>query len=253
MLEKVAKRFPVQIGNWKVLDSNYSIAGLLGTVEQSIVDSLSACCGILLSGGVDSSVLAVLANKHQKVPCFTIGGSPQHQDLVSAMRLSNEFGFDLYTHIPSKAKIDNVVGDNNFLYPGDESVWIALEFASHFVSSILVGDGIDEQMGGYWWHCNRNDEFPEQYMAFQYFWEILEPNHLTPMYQSANQIGIDLDWVYLHQEVVDYIARIPLVDRAKPNNNKIIWKQLAVEVGIPDYIINRPKKGFVHALSEEGK
>lgn len=253
MLEKVVRRYPVQIGNWKVLGSNYSVAGLLNVVEQSIVNSLTAGCGIFLSGGLDSSVLAILANRCQRVPCFTIGNSPNHPDVVSAMRLSKEFGFDLYVYIPSPAYIHKVVDINSFKYPGDECVWIALEFASHFVDTILGADGIDEQMGGYWWHGNRNDEFPKQDMAFQHFWNILETNHLTPMCKSASQVGMSLDWVYLHQEVVDYIARIPLVDRAKPGSNKMVWKLLATEIGVPEYIINRPKMGFVHALSKEVK
>jgi hypothetical protein len=49
--------------------------------------------------------------------------------------------------------------------------------------------------------------------------------------------------------VVNYIARIPISERVKNNVDKAYWKELAEIIGVPRWVIDREKIGFVHALS----
>ncbi len=237
----MAKRFPVQIGKWKVNPTDYSLRGLLDEVTDSITTALDSIDkpGILLSGGVDSAVLAVLANRQATVPCFTIGSFLQHPDVNAATRLAAEYGWNLSVLLPCN------ISDRS----GDNAVYMALGFASHFVSGVLAGDGIDEQVGGYWCHSHDSDRFTSTEETFEFFWNRLEPDHLEPMFKSATTIGIDVHWVYLDGRVVNYISRIPLSDRVHDGVSKAVWKDLARLVGIPDWVINRPKLGFVGALS----
>lgn len=247
----MAKRFPVQIGSWKVNKGEHSPDGLLQLLRVVIFELLQECKspGILLSGGVDSSILAILANEFQRIPCFVIGSAPDHPDILAASRFAKEFNLDLYSYLPSwltksKAQLETITP-----FPGDEGVLIALQFASHFIMDLLATDGIDEQMGGYWWHINRNEQFPETELAYKHFWDELEPNHLTPMFESAKKTGVNLYWVYLHPEVVEYISKIPLCKRVKDGVGKAFWRDVACLAGVPEWVIQRPKRGFVHALS----
>lgn len=242
----MAKRYPARIGNWKVTSGQYSQAGLIEALNIAIKEALARSNkpGILLSGGVDSSLLALLVKEQcPNIPCFTIGSSPQHPDVVAAMRLATEFDLDLQVYLPNKDAIATAgqrIKTNNL---GDDAVLLALEFAGKFVTDILATDGIDELMGGYWWHVNRNDQFPETEQAFKHFWNQLEPKHLEPMFKSAEMVGIDVHWVFLDPDVVNYISRIPR------GISKAYWKETAKQVGVPEWIIQRSKRGFVHALS----
>lgn len=247
----MAKRFPVQIGNWQVVNGEYSKEGLLTTIRNAVDRALSNSCrpGILLSGGVDSSLLALLAKeKCPNIPCFTIGDSPQHPDVVAAMHLAAEFDLDLRVYLPNKGVIKEATKRVQTKNDGDNAVLLALEFASKFVTDIIAADGIDEQMGGYWWHVHRNDQFPKAEQAFEYFWGQLEGKHLKPMFNSAELVGVNVHWVYLDPEVVDYIARIPLDVRVHGGIGKAYWKETAKQVGVPEWVIQRPKRGFLHAL-----
>jgi asparagine synthase (glutamine-hydrolysing) len=212
--------------------------------------ALSNCTkpGVLLSGGIDSSVLALLANDISPVPCFVIGDSLSHPDVVAACRLAHEMDWDLYIYLPNTSSKEKAALKIPNTCLVDDAVYLALEFVSHFATDVLAGDGIDEQMGGYWWHTHESDRFQNVELAFKYFWGELETKHLQPMFNSAAMVGINIDWVYLHSEVVDYIARIPLADRVKGGVPKYIWRQLAREIGVPEWVIERPKIGFVHAL-----
>jgi len=245
----------VQIGSWKNQDSDWDIGILKDVLCNVIKQTISKCefPGILLSGGVDSSILAIIANSYRDIPCFTIGSSHNHPDVVASCKLADLYQFEHYVYIPPVAIIQRVKESNNFKFPGDECVYIALQFASHFVSDVISGDGIDEQMGGYWWHANKCDDYASTEKAFEHFWNVLESDHLSPMFESASSIGVNLWWPFLHEVIIDYINRIPLRDRVEGGVSKYIWKKLAASSGVPEYIIDRPKQGFIGALTEVQK
>lgn len=247
----MVRRFPARIGNWPEGKGNYSVEGLVALLRDIAHCALyeSPSPGILLSAGIDSTILTMLIReKYPDIPCFTVGGAPNHPDVLAAQKLSVELNLDLRIYLPnisSQKKAKDVIETD---YPGDEAVYLALEFAKPWVKTILATDGIDEQMGGYWWHVNENDRFSTTEEAFKYYWAQLEPTHLTPMFKSAEKVGLDINWVFLHPDVVDYISRIPLKERIKDGVNKAFWREAARSIGVPEWVINRPKRGFVNAL-----
>lgn len=244
----MVKRYPARIGSWRVTNGQYSYAGLIDVLNSAINKAIvrSHRPGILLSGGVDSSLLALLVKEQRPdIPCFTIGSNLQHPDVVAAMRLATEFDLDLRVYLPNKEAIAAAGQRAKTNNPGDDAVLLALEFASKFVTDIMAADGIDEQMGGYWWHVHR----PNTEQVFEYFWNQMEQKHLEPMFNSAELVGVNVHWVYLAPEVVDYIARIPLAERIRNSIGKAYWKEAAKLADVPDWVINRLKRGFVHALS----
>jgi asparagine synthase (glutamine-hydrolysing) len=250
----MGKRYPVQIGNWKV-DPKPGFCQpeeLLNLIIAVLEELLPKCKkpGILLSGGIDSTLLAVLANRIQKIPCFTIGSSINHPDVIAATKIAHEFDFDHYFYIPSLSTEMKTNEQYSFKYPGDTGVFLSLDFAAKYLTDILATDGIDEQMGGYWWHIHRNEQFPQAEQAFEHFWNELESKHLTPMFEAAQKVGLNLYWVYLHPLITEYIAQIPLNERVGRDIGKAFWRQTAKIAGIPDWVINRAKRGFVDALSD---
>jgi len=209
--------------------------------------------GILLSGGIDSSLLAILAAKHcPDIPCFTVGQYITNQDVQAAIRLAKEKKLNLYIHLLNPKEISIVKREltkNIIIHEGDECVLAALKFAAPFVTDIIATDGIDELMGGYWGHRDRK-RFPDIKDAFKYFWDELEEKHLTPMNRSAECHDLNLIFVYLLPEIVGRLSKISLEDRIKGNISKAVWKEIALMAGVPLWVIERKKQGFVDAFKE---
>jgi len=185
----------------------------------------------------------------RSVPCFTVAGDPHNPDLEAALRLAHECDLDLHCYMPCQAARREALELEHLSYPGDDAVFVALDFAARFVTDILATDGIDELMGGYWFHAHRNDLFPEAAQAFEHFWGRLEEEHLTPMYLSANWLQVNLHWVFLQPSVVEYISRIPIEERVRDGITKSWWRDVARAVGVPEWVISRPKRGFIDGLN----
>lgn len=239
----MAKRYPALIGKLPLHPNKSMVMSLLEAINSSIGLALgrSQQLGILLSGGLDSSILAILANRIGEVPCFVIGGDTDYPDVQAAQRLSVEFGFPLHVYIPTDA--DRVQAKQSIVTEcdGDDGVYLALRFAGQYVTDVMGGDGIDEQMGGYWGHYEPG--------GFEQFWGVLEKNHLTPMFSSAQLLGLNVHWAYLDAGVVDWIGTIPFEQRVKGQVLKAYWRDWARTIGVPEWVIDRPKRGFVHAIS----
>ncbi len=253
-------RIPEKIGQFIFPEENVSrfskdkfLKNLDSTIEKILNDNDQP--GILLSGGVDSALLAILATKClPNIPCFVVGQYVAHPDVQAAERLAKEKGLNLKVRLFNSKEIFDIqqelkecIGSAS-LYDGDECVFAALKFAAqNNVTSIIATDGIDELMGGYWGHRDRI-RFPDIKDAFIYFWDELEEKHLSPMYRAAEFHKLDLVFVYLLPGIVEYLSMIPLEDRIKGGVGKAVWKEIAQMVGVPSWVIKRQKEGFVDAF-----
>lgn len=253
----MARRYPAQIGNWKTTDGyhdQYELAGIL-LEEVALTLGRRKAAVVLLSGGLDSAILARLTLAVRRDVLFlTIGRTMGSPDVQAACRLAREWDLTHTVFVPSSRDVQAArdhVSRRAYHYSGDEAVYLACMAASFQGDLVVATDGIDEQMGGYWAHRRpvvegRPEDLPE---AFARHWRALEPEHLRPMYRSCCDWEIDVDWVYLHESVVDYIARVPLTERVKDGVGKAFWREVARYLGVPRWVIDRPKRGFCDALS----
>ena len=208
--------------------------------------------GILLSGGIDSSLLAIMAIKHHPgIPFLVVADDINHVDVQAAKRLAKEMNLNLWVHIFKSKEILDIQRKlrkrGGTIYPGDDCVFGALKLAAPLVTGIIATDGIDELMGGYWGHRDRK-RFPDIKDAFKYFWDELEEKHLTPMYRSAKAHKLDIVFIYLFPQIIEYLSEIPFEERIKGNVGKAVWREIAQIAGVPSWIIERPKEGFVNAF-----
>jgi asparagine synthetase B (glutamine-hydrolysing) len=114
---------------------------------------------LLLSGGIDSSlVLALIKKVYPETPIhtFTLARNNDYPDLVFARRVADLFGTDHHEILPGdseyevfKKEYDGIKKHN---LKGDVNVYILCSIASEFSRTIVTGDGGDECFGGYWLH-----------------------------------------------------------------------------------------------------
>lgn len=231
-----------------------TVADVERAIRLAVADALLEAdppAGMFLSGGVDSTNLLAFVSEYTDIPVFTIAGSKQHPDLLAAKRLAREWHLDHHWYVPDESDrlaAHEHVACRAFCYPGDDGVYLASQFAARFgVKTLLATDGIDELTGGYWWHANRSERFSSQQEAFEFYWRVLWAEHLEPLLLSATDCGLGVLFPYLDDRVVSLLVRIPLGVRAPTGQPKAWWKNLATG-HVPQWVIERPKLGFVSAL-----
>ena len=164
-------------------------------LEQSIINRLDADVeiGCLLSGGVDSSVVASIAAKNygRSLKTFTIGYEDKRFDeSTKAKEISKHLGTEHHELIPSKDEVLEAIKDCPAVFSepfADSSqipAYLITKFASKYVKGVLSGDGGDEIFGGY-----------SRYRVGYFGWKFLKkiPNFLLkPFLKSLHHLSLQL-------------------------------------------------------------
>ncbi len=121
--------------------------------------------GVMLSGGVDSSLLALISAKHACSPLktFTVSDSSGQQDLKFSGAVAAQIGAehhefvvkldDLVAALPRLVlALEGFIQGDVFARAGDEAFFLLSQNVSKFVKVALCGEGADELFGGYWMH-----------------------------------------------------------------------------------------------------
>ena len=133
----------------------YTIA-LKNAVFSQLVSDVPV--GILLSGGIDSSLIAGIASEvNPKLPCFTVGFGRDYKDCeiqdaaetASVLGLRHEFvevdSDDLWSALQDVIQsVEEPLGTTSIL-----PMWFLVQRAREDVAVVLTGQGNDEPWGGY--------------------------------------------------------------------------------------------------------
>lgn len=238
------------------------------TAYQSLKDN-SGQIFTTLSGGVDSTFcLALVAESCHPdtvIQTFTIGSSANHPDIQYARMAAKLYHTTHHEIIIDTDKEREAIEQFRIIYKnssdiqdkiaqGDVGVWLAYkEIAKSGAKSVIAHDGIDEQMGGYWLHRKSAEEGEgAQEKVFETYWQKLASDHLILLEQTANDFGIKLLFPYLQKPLVEYIAHIPVADRASFKSGKMPLKEIAKRYFGGEFrlgtIPDRKKLGFISAL-----
>jgi asparagine synthase (glutamine-hydrolysing) len=176
---------------------------LRDAVEKNAADAL------LLSGGLDTSILAAVSgNKGKTKKAFTVSmdGSPA-PDLEYAKKVAQRFLYEHHlirlTENEALEKIPEVikaVGSFDPALPNDLAIYMAIKEAKNLgIESVMTGDGADELFAGY---SYMHELSPEELNKY-----IRNLSNSKAMYFSSNKLGAFLDveikQPYLDTEIVD--------------------------------------------------
>ena len=135
------------------------IQDLENVIIRNIKEIPETPLSVLLSGGIDSSlVLALLRKVYPKVSIstFTLARSDDHPDMVFSREVSALFDTAHNEIILSDEEYSRFLGEYNkvkrYDFKGDVNVYILCCYANEFSNIIVTGDGGDECFGGYWLH-----------------------------------------------------------------------------------------------------
>ncbi|HIE33549.1 MAG TPA: asparagine synthase [Candidatus Altiarchaeales archaeon] len=222
--------------------------------------------GIVLSGGIDSTLIAIIASKFTEVTAYTYGikGSP---DFEYADKLKKEVDFNIKIQELNSKDIEGflpkIIKAINNTNPVKVSVEVPFYYASKkaredFIGVMLCGQGADELFGGYKRYIDilARDGYGGVERVIKRDVENIWIEQLDYDHKVCSLNRIDLRFPYMDTKFSEHAMQIPVelkiyesdefecIDSicGKKFVRKYILRKVAQEVGVPPSIINRKKK-----------
>ena len=209
--------------------------------------------GVLLSGGIDSSIISAILLQLKKENYFTqdlkffsINNSEDTEYIelfekrfnIKSTRLNYDLSELSDDEMKEVLKINETPVDLGSLFP---TYIMFQELQKQNIKYIFTGDGPDEMFGGY----KRIDEYDSQLSDI--FYE-LSYYHFPRLYKLAKHFGLVLKTPWCEEDVVRLAVNLPFEDRKHKKIMKDNFKDL-----IPEEIINREKRPLKNDLIKEDK
>lgn len=209
--------------------------------------------GVLLSGGIDSSIISAILLQLKKENYFTqdlkffsINNSEDTEYIelfekrfnISSTRLNYDLSDLTDEEMKEVLKINETPVDLGSLFP---TYVMFQELQKQNIKYIFTGDGPDEMFGGY----KRIDEYDSQLSDI--FYE-LSYYHFPRLNKLARHFGLILKTPWVDEELVQLAVNLPFEERKHKKIMKDNFKDL-----IPEEIINREKRPLKNDLIKEDK
>lgn len=240
-------------------------------LEESVFKRLHADrpLGCLLSGGLDSSIIACMVQKNLqiKIPtfCISMEGSDS-LDAKYAERLARDKGMDHHSVTFTFEQGINILPDVIKQLETYDTTTIRASvpmylLASHIkkntnIKVIFSGEGADELFGGYLYFHSAPDKtaFLKETRRLQselYMFDGLRAD------RCISAFGLELRVPFLDQRMVSYVNSTPDAVYPERGENesgmKVIEKKMLREAAkglVPSYILSRQKDAFSDAVGE---
>ena len=211
---------------------------------------------VAFSGGVDSSVVAVLAeNVGLDVQLVSVGleGQPE---VMFAEEAAEALGLPLHLQTYTVNELEQTLAEALWLIEEPHSVnaciavpfyWLAETASKLGYPVLLAGQGADELFGGYQRYLTEYAESGAEAVEQKMFHDI--ENAYRANFQRDNQVcsfhGVELRLPFIDRDVVDFALRLPL--RLKLNSvedrlRKRVLRRVARNLDIPSFMADKPKK-----------
>ena len=202
--------------------------------------------GVLLSGGLDSSILASILAKKGKTMAFTTG-LKESKDMQFAELLSEKKGIKLFKSEFSPEKMLKIIPKIIWHLEGTipqavrNSIpnFFAAEKAKEKVKVVLCGEGSDELFGGY----SIFKEAKNPIEAMEKSFNELHTLNLSRVDRMTMANSVEARVPFLDEELVDFAKGISLNLKIKGNIEKYVLRQ-SFRGELPKEIANRPKVEF---------
>ena len=268
--QKPAFNLPVVQKTWTLDDLEAVLTAAILTSTIQCIEHNRGVIFTALSGGLDSSFCLAVIRRYFGVnfPIYTFTvGMEEHPDVQCAKKVAEAFKTNHKSILVDDVAVSVVAymkdshpdlfwGEIGKIAGGGPILLLQAvkKCADTFQRPIgneprlIVHDGIDELLGGYWEH-RKHKTLQQQEDAFKAVWSKLHDDHLFPLGKKAEFYKVVPLFPYLQPAVVDYISRIPVNERTSHAESKIPLRRIA-EKYLPREIIERKKIGFCDALKE---
>ena len=241
---------------------------LINSVEERLQSDENIEIGLLLSGGLDSSLVASIAcnymkQKGKKLKTFSIGFE-NSEDLKFAKIVANHINSEHYEIIISKETALNTIKDIVYILETYDITTIRASVFQYLVSKyvkentnvkvLLNGDGSDEIFNGYLYNYFNKDVIDAHNDTIR----LLQNIHIYDVLRSDRGIssnGLESRCPFLSTELVEFVLkvdpklRIPIKDERI--EKYILRKSFENTEYLPNEVLFRTKMAFSDAVSNK--
>ncbi|WP_324736186.1 asparagine synthase (glutamine-hydrolyzing) [Thermococcus sp. SY098] len=225
---------------------------IIKSLEYSVKMRVGKKTGVLFSGGLDSSLLALLSSKYSNVTLYAAGAEGS-QDLEWARKVSDMLGLGLKEYVFDISDVEEVIPKVVFAIeepnPMNLAIGIPLYFATKLAKEdncklLLSGQGADELFGGYFKYLE-NPGLMEKDLI-----ELGEKN-LARDDKIAMLNSVEGRFPFLDLNVVRTALRTPTEFKIKNGIRKAILREVAFELGLPKEVAYREKKACQYGTNSQ--
>jgi len=225
------------------LDEKSGIKVLMRSLDCSVRMRVGKRTGVLFSGGLDSSMTALLASRYSDVVLYTAGVEGS-QDLEWARKVSEALGLELKERVFTKEDVEEALPRVMFAIeepnPMNLAIGIPLYFATKAASKdgvkvLLSGQGADELFGGYAKYLKEPALMNQDILK-------LGDRNLARDDKIAMLNGVEGRYPFLSLPLVWAALSIPVELKIRDGVRKYILRRTAEELGLPDEVAWREKK-----------
>ncbi len=201
--------------------------------------------GIMFSGGLDSSVLAILARKHCDVMLYTLGNEKSHDSVWSA-ECAHMIDLPLtlirYSEKDVRDSLGNVILKHGMTRARWVSTFVAFDLALRNIreGNVICGQGADEAFGGY----RKYTESPDPRAQMDSDISALVEEEMPEYRKMAGHYGKSLIAPFLEPGILGLAAAVPANQSLGPEGNKLVLREAAEIIGVPGMMATRPKKAM---------
>jgi asparagine synthase (glutamine-hydrolysing) len=165
--------------------------------------------GILLSGGLDTGILAFIAKP--SIALTVALKDSQASDLIYSEKLSRLLGirhkkmeFAIEEALDTLPEVIRILRTFNLALPNDLSIYFALKLAKeNKIHSVMTGDGSDELFAGYSYMAKLLPEELERYIR-----RLSENWHFSAN-ELGRALGIEIRQPFLDKDFIQFALDIP--------------------------------------------
>jgi asparagine synthase (glutamine-hydrolysing) len=211
---------------------------------------------VAFSGGVDSSVVAVLAeNVGLDVQLVSVGLESQ-REVMFAEKAAEALGLPLHIQTYTVGELEQTLAEVLWLIEEPNPVnaciavpffWLAETASKLGYPVLLAGQGADELFGGYQRYLTEYKRSGAEAVEQKMFSDI--ENAYRANFQRDNQIcsyhGVELRLPFIDRDVVDFALRLPLrlkINSVEDKLRKRVLRRVARNLDIPSFMADKPKK-----------
>jgi asparagine synthase (glutamine-hydrolysing) len=213
---------------------------------------------VAFSGGLDSSLIAVLAKKGSaNMRLFHVSLENQ-PETIEAQKAASDLKLPIEIYLYSEKDVENVLPEVVGIIEENDPVktsigvplyWTAKKAAEEGFHVLLAGQGADELFGGYQRYINqyflRGGEEVRKVM-----FDDVRRLHETNIERDAkicNFHNVELCLPFAAYQVVKFALKIPLefkIERRQDSLRKLVLRKVANNLKIPSSIADKPKKAI---------
>jgi len=220
------------------------LAHALDESLKSLVGGVSTVA-VSFSGGLDSSIMAFYASKYSSPKLYVVGAE-NSPDMRSARQASSSLQFPLVevelTEDNVRESLPEIVRTVESINP----VLISYKLPEYFVTrsaseeTILLGNGADELFGGYSRYLGMKPKELAGSMATDL--ESLLRDEIPIDERISRLYGKNFGYPFLTADIVEVAMDSPLHLKVSKEGRKMVLREVAKRIGLPDEISARKKK-----------